>query len=189
MFDYVQSALGEVTDLESRFQLQRPEMKLLDKYGNETGAVKSDVPDLVIVHGTLSDTSLVQTGATLSARFRRGQPFKGEPGFTWHINCEKGEIRLVSQTGSSLQADVYSVEPVSLQVHSHETDQVWDLDWAWPTWQDENKIPLAGRNVARLYEAYYAHTVEGRPREYPDFADALRRHEQLHAMLAGWKHA
>lgn len=162
-------------------------MKLLDKSGKKAGTVTSDVPDLVIVNGTLSDANIAQDGATLNIRFRRGQPFKGEPGFTWHINCEKGEVRLVSPTGSSLHASAYS-EPVTLEVHDHATDKVRDVDWRWPEWQEENDLPLGSRSVARLYEAFHADAVEGRgPREYPDFADALRRHEQLYSLLSGWK--
>lgn len=188
-------------------------MTLLDASGAPTGTtVTSDVPDLMLVTGTLSDPRVVAGGgATLSVRFRRGQPFRGESGFTWHINCERGEIRLVSTTGSSLHADVYSrahnananaasAPPVSLEVHHHDTDEVRDLDWSWPAWQEEEEVgsdggggdgpvglPFVARSVARLYEAFYAEAVEGGPREYPDFADALRRHEQLHSLLAGWK--
>lgn len=186
VFDYVQVVLGEVTNLQPRFQLQRPEIKLLDNSGKQAGTVTSDVPDLMIANGILSDPTIAQNGATLNVRFRRGQPFKGEPGFTWHINCEKGEIRLISPTGSSLHANAYSV-PVTLEVHDHATDEVRDIDWTWPAWQQENDLPLGSRSVARLYETFYADAVEGGPREYPDFADALKRHEQLHSLLAGWK--
>lgn len=186
VFDYVQFVLGEVTNLQSRFQLQRPEMKLLDESGSEVGTVTSNVPDLIIANGTLSDSSIAQHGATLHVRFRRGQPFKGEPGFTWHISCERGEIRLVSPTGTSLHANAYSV-PVTLEVHDHATDEVRNVDWKWPAWQDENEIPFGARSVARLYEAFYTDSVEGGPRAYPDFADALRRHEQLHSLLSEWK--
>lgn len=185
MLDYIQVALGEVTTLQSRFQLQRPEIKLQDDSGQEAGTVTSNVPDLVIANGTLSDPTIAQHGATLNVHFRRGQPFKGEPGFTWHINCDKGEIRLISPTGAFLNANAYSV-PVTLEVHDHATDEVHDVNWTWPAWQEESHLPFSSRSVAILYEAFYADAVEGGPREYPDFGDALRRHEQLQSLLAGW---
>lgn len=188
MFNYVQRVLGEVTELDSRFQLQRPEMKLLGNSGRGVGTKTSDVPDLIIANGILSDSNIAQKSAILSVRFRRGQPFKGEPGFTWHINCEEGEIRLVSPTGSSLHADVYSTSaPVTLEVHDHATDEVRNLDWAWPAWQEEHGIPPVARSVAKLYDAFYADAVGGDPREYPDFGDAAKQHEQLHSMLSEWK--
>lgn len=187
VFDYVQLVLGEATDLQPRFQIQRPEMKLKDSTGNIIETVTSNVPDLTIVTGSIIESSAVRKGATLHARYRRGQPFKGEPGFTWHIYCEQGEIRLVSPTGSSLHADAYSGEPITLDVHDYATDEVRSVDWEWPKWQEENDIPYVARSVADMYEIFYAEAVEGAPREYPNFSDALKRHEQLDSLLSGWK--
>lgn len=188
MFDYVQSVLGEATELQASLQLQRPNVKLRDGSGKITETVVSDVPDLLSVSGIIQESSFTQKGATLQVRYRRGQPFKGEPAFAWHINCEKGEIRLTSPSGSSIHANSYS-EPVVIEVHDFATDEVRTLDWAWPEWQEENELPIVSRSVALLYEALHEHLSKGVPREYPDFADAVKRHEQLDSILSAWDSA
>lgn len=147
--------------------------------------VVSNVPDLITVTGTLSDSNLTQKGAILQVRFRRGQQFKGEPALTWHINGELGELRLTAPGGTSLHANSYS-EPVVIEVHDFGTDEVRSVHWEWPSWQEEDDLPIVSRSVARLYEAFYDSTQEGAPQEYPDFSAALRRHEQLHSILSEW---
>jgi hypothetical protein len=186
VFDYVQSVVGEAIDVHSRLQLQRPEMKLRDKATNSiVKTVKSDVPDLLTVTGSLSGSEVTQEGASLLVRFRRGQQFKGEPALTWHINCEKGELRLTSPSGTSIHADSYS-DPVTIEVHDFATDEVRDIHWEWPRWEEEAGLPTVGRSVAKLYDAFYAEAVEGGPRMYPNFSDAVERHEQLAGLLASW---
>lgn len=180
MFDYVQAVVGKAINTKTHFQTQRPEIKLRDPATNTiTRTTTSNVPDLVNVIGTLTPSPSVQDGASISVRFRRGQPFKHEPAFTWHINCERGEIRLIAPSGPSLHAGGYS-EPVTIEVHDHEKDEVNSVEWAWPQWQTEEnaELPIVGRSVAKVYEAYAA--GEG----YPTFSDALEFHEQLGGFLA-----
>lgn len=185
MLDYVQSVLGEATGLQALLQLQRPNVKLRDGSGKITDTVVSDVPDLITVTGSLRESIVAQEGASLQVRFRRGQAFKGEPDLTLHINCEKGEIRLTAPSGTSLHANAYA-EPVVIEVHDFTTDEVRTVDWAWPKWQEEDDLPIVSRSVARLYEAFYEHKTEGAARKYANFADAVKRHEQLHSILSGW---
>lgn len=147
--------------------------------------VKSNVPDLIIVTGSLSDSKITQQGATLQVRFRRGQQFKGEPALTWHINCERGELRLTAPSGTSLHANSYS-EPVVIEIHDFATDEVRNVPWEWPEWQEEDGLPTVSRSVALLYEAFYEDAQKGAPRKYPDFSAAVKRHEQLHSILSGW---
>lgn len=146
----------------------------------------SDVPDLIIVTGSLSDSEITQEGASLQVRFRRGQRFKGEPALTWHINGELGELRLTAPGGTSLHASSYS-EPVVIEIHDFATDEVRIVDWEWPSWQEEDNLPIVSRSVARLYEAFYEDMREGGTQEYPGFSAALKRHEQLHSILSGWE--
>lgn len=160
-------------------------MKLRDASGKVVEEVTSDVPDLVTISGSLNDSEAAQKGASLQVRFRRGQQFKGEPAFTWHINCEKGEIRLVSPSGSAINATSYS-EPVTIDVHDFAGDNVRREQWEWPEWQGEADLPFASRSIARLYEAFHEDAVEGRPKDYPDIPEALKRHQQLSSLLAGW---
>lgn len=188
VFDYVQSVIGEAVDLQSKLQLQRPNMKLRNPSTNTiVKTVTSDVPDLITVTGSLSGSGVAE-GVSLLVRFRRGQPFKGEPALTWHINCEKGEIRLTAPSGTSLHANSYS-DPVTIEIHDFDTDEVHILPWEWPNWEEELDLPIVGRSVAKLYEAFHADTVEGGRRMYPDFSDAIERHEQLTTLLASWRAA
>lgn len=188
VFDYVQSVIGEAVDLQFKLQLQRPNMKLRNPSTNSiVRTVKSDVPDLITVTGSLSGAGVAE-GASLLVRFRRGQPFKGEPALTWHINCEKGEIRLTAPSGTSLHANSYS-DPVTIEVHDFHTDKVSVVPWEWPEWEEELDLPIVGRSVAKLYEAFHADTVEGGRRMYPNFSDAIERHEQLSTLLASWRTA
>lgn len=143
---------------------------------------------------SLTPSPTVEQGATLQVRFRRGQPFSGEPGLAWWINCEHGEIRLLSPGGSSLHGNVYS-DPVTIDVHRYDVKEqdgkqgeaVSREEWKWLDWQEENKLPFTSRSVAQVYDEFYAHVVEGEERRYPDFGDALRRHEQLASILEGWE--
>lgn len=185
MFDYIQSVLGEVSGIHAQLQLQRPEMKLRDTTNTVVKTVTSDVPDLITVTGSLSGSKVTQEGASLLVRFRRGQQFKGEPALTWHINCEKGEIRLTSPGGTSIHASSYS-DPVTIEVHDFDTDEVRDIQWEWPKWQEDLGLPIVGRSVAKLYDAFHAEAVEGGPRTYPNFSDAVERHEQLARLLESW---
>ncbi|KAK2607529.1 hypothetical protein N8I77_006195 [Diaporthe amygdali] len=189
MFDYVQSVIGEAADVHSHLQLQRPEMKLRDPATNTiVKTVTSDVPDLITVTASMSGSAVAQKGASLLVRFRRGQQFKGEPALTWHINCEKGEIRLTAPSGTSLHANSYS-EPVTIEVHDFQTDEIRNVQWEWPEWEEELDLPIVGRSVAKLYDLFHAEAVEGFPRTYPNFSDAFKRHEQLDTLLASWKPA
>ncbi|MCJ1390860.1 hypothetical protein MMC18_003721 [Xylographa bjoerkii] len=178
VMDSVQFVIGDFTDIQSTLQIQRPDVQIQNpatKAIIET--VKSDVPDLVIVTGTLKESRISQEGATLLIRFRRGQPFPGEPPLVWTINGEKGEIRLLSPGGTALQATA-NTKPVVLEVHDFETDSIQQVEWDWADWQKE--LPMAAMNVGGLYEAF----ADGDPSQYPTFEDALKRHEQLDSILA-----
>ncbi len=154
MIDSVQFALGDVQDSHARLQIQRPETKLRDPAtGTIVGTAATDVPDLIILTGSLPESAGVKKNATLYARYRRGPPFKGEPPFVWTVNGEKAELRLVSASGPSLQADTYN-QPVTLEIHDFETDQVTPVEWNWADWQLD--IPARGRSIAAEYEAYAA---------------------------------
>jgi hypothetical protein len=174
--------LGEAQNSHGHLQLQRPDVKIRDPTTTNSivETVKSDVPDLIVVAGSLEESPIAQEGATLHGRFRRGQPFGGEPALVWYINGEKGEIRLTSPSGTALQAFSYS-EPVTIEVHDFESGKVELVDWSWSPWQDE--LPLPARCIGALYEAFADRD------EYnllPAFDAALGRHEQLHHLLSSW---
>ena len=182
VFDTIQSVIGEVDDINTRLQLQRPQVKLRDPAtGKVVDTTTSNVPDLIIATGGIRPSDIADSGATFSIRFRRGQPFKGEPALTWHINLERGEIRLTLPGGVSIGAGGYD-EPVVIDVHDFASDDVRRVEWDWPAWQEEARIPVIGRSIAALYDAY----ADGQTGTYVDFEGALTRHEQLDGLLAGW---
>ena len=183
MFDFVQVVLGTVTDISSKLHLQYPINKIRDPKTNEIKeTTTSDVPDLIIVSGSLPASETSQDGATVLVRFRRGAPFPGEAPFVWTINGEKGEIRLTAEGGTTLHAQAAYSAPVVVEVHDLETNKVSRVDWQWAPWQES--LPIAARSTAMLYEEF---TGVG-PSKYPTFEDALVRHEQLAAMLSEWSY-
>ncbi|KAH6609085.1 oxidoreductase family [Trichoderma cornu-damae] len=180
LFDQVQHVIGDLQNLQSHLQLQRPNVLLRDPATRQVvETVQSNVPDLVIINGTLAASQTAADGANVLFRLRRGQHFPGEPALSWAINGEKGEIRLQAFGGSSLHANSYAA-PVTIEVHDFASDQVEKIDWSWQGWQEE--LPVLARSVGVLYEHFADGVVEGAP----SFETALVRHEQLARVLSGW---
>ncbi|KAK7748515.1 hypothetical protein SLS62_008555 [Diatrype stigma] len=177
LFEWLQFALGDLQDIESHLQIQRPDVPLRDAAsGAIVETVRSDVPDLILVTGSLPASEHVRGGATVHARFRRGPAFKGEDPLVWTVAGEKGEIRLSASGGPSIGAMAHG-DPLALEVHDFVTDAVESVEWAWPEAGEE--LPVMGRNVGALYEAFAA----GDEAEYPTFDHAVKRHNQLEEIL------
>ncbi|KAI9896305.1 hypothetical protein N3K66_008477 [Trichothecium roseum] len=197
LFDQVQYVLGDFTHIQSRLQLQRPDIKLRDPATGEiTSTVRSDVPDLVFFTAGLSPSPSSSTtsssssstgsvpiapGASVLVRHRRGQPFPGQPALEWTINGEKGELRLISQNSTTIHAAAYASGPVRLELHDHATGAVEEVPWEWAGWQEE--LGYAARSIGAVYEEFAKGEGVG---VYAGFGDALRRHEQLEGMLDAW---
>jgi predicted dehydrogenase len=202
--DLVHEVLGEFEDgtVQSRMQVQRPVLKAITTAATgarEAGSedfetITSDVPDLLVIHGALAAGKQdIAAGATLSATFRSGQPFKGAPAFVWTINGEKGELRVTSSAGPYLQSYSYT-EPVTIELHVYETDEVVTVDWDWDEWQKE--LPARGRLVADVYERYADWNKKGsavvkdggnysipEERIWPRIPDAVVRHREIEALF------
>lgn len=177
VFDQIQSVLGEATSLKAHSQIQRPQVGIRDPSTKQAvDTVTSDVPDLVVATATLAPSDLVAENATLLARFRRGQPFKGEPALVWSINGERGEVRVTSDASTALQAQA-EAGGVRVEVHDFATDEVETVGWGWEAWQEE--LPVWARSIGRLYEDL----AEGRA--VPTFEEAVRRQEQIAKVLDG----
>ncbi|KAI1378087.1 NAD(P)-binding protein [Hypoxylon crocopeplum] len=177
LFDFVQVALGDVQVLHSHLQIQRPDVKVLDpSSGKIVETVRTDVPDLMLVVGSLQASEYVTSGATINLRFRRGQAFKGEAPLVWSVNGEKGEIRL-SAVGGALISAVAHAEPITIEVHDFDKDEVQNVEWSW---RGREELDVSARMVGGLYEAYAA----GDSTKYPTFDHAVKRHKQLDEMLA-----
>ncbi|KAL2018415.1 hypothetical protein VTK56DRAFT_834 [Thermocarpiscus australiensis] len=185
VLDLVLSVLGELASVKGDFHLQRPDAKI----GNPATksvvrTVRSDVPDLILVHGKWDESSITQKNATLHYRFRRGQAFPGTPALEWTINGEKGEIRVVSPNVTMLPVGDASI-PRAIEIHDFATDTVEKVEWEWEDWQEE--LPPPARSIGSLFEAYAEVKNKGAEPSYRTFDDAVRRHEQLEALLADWQ--
>ncbi|KAL4728311.1 hypothetical protein ACLX1H_005054 [Fusarium chlamydosporum] len=182
IFDAYQTIVGDIANIKSHLHLQRPSIRIRDTESDKfVDTVTSNVPDITFATGTLKESTTVQKDAAVSVRFRRGQAFPGEPPLIITFNGEKGEIRLRGYGGTALNASAYS-EPVIIEVHDFETDTVEQVEWKWSEWQEENEIPIIGRNIAAVYEAF----ANGNTEELVSFKEALKRLEQLEGMLKEW---
>ncbi|KAJ0159392.1 hypothetical protein CTA2_9761 [Colletotrichum tanaceti] len=181
--------LGEFEEggaaFESWLQIQRPEVKILGAgMVTELRRVRTDVPDLIALHGTIRGPNTVD-GATLAVRFRNGPPFKGRPAFVWRIVGEKGEVEVESPSGPYLHSDSYD-EPIVIRVHEHGSDGVAEVPWGWETWQEE--LPVRARNVGEAYERFARWVelgkgeVEGGGR-WPTLQDAVLRMRELDTLF------
>ncbi|KAI1347826.1 oxidoreductase family protein [Xylaria sp. FL0043] len=186
--DWVHEVLGEFASFQSRMQIQRPLLKLRDQNGVTTDReIRSDVPDLVAVHGKLAKGKAdIVDNATLSFTFRSGQQFKDTPGFIWTINGEKGEI-MVTANGAYIHSDSYK-DPIDIKLHDHATDEVVPIDWDWQEWQKE--LPRRSRIVAELYERFAHWWESGRPagdlpsdQEWPRLHDAVVRMREFEELF------
>jgi predicted dehydrogenase len=186
VFDQYQYILGDITNFKSRLHNQRPNIRVRDPSTNEiTGTATSNVPDIIFATGTLPESPTAQKDASVLIRFRRGQPFPGDPHLNITINGEKGEIRLRTFGGTALHAaSAYSdptiAKPVVIEVHDFEKDAVEEVEWKWEQWQEE--IPVIGRSVAAVYDRF----ADGGEEGLVSFDDALFRHEQLEGLLKEW---
>ena len=152
VFDQFQYITGDISNFKGRLHNQRPNVRVRDPATGEiVKTVTSDVPDIIFATGTLQESDISQKGAGVLIRFRRGQPFPGEPHLSISINGEKGEIRLRVMEGTSLHASGAS-SPMTFEVHDFETNKVEEIEWGWEDWQE--KIPVIARCVAAVYDRF-----------------------------------
>lgn len=193
VIDFIHDVLGEWEGGEaaSTMQIQRPLLQIRGADGAEVRTVKSDVPDFLAVHGRLAPGKKnIADGAPLAVTFRLGPPFKGQPAFVWSINGEKGEILLTSPSGPYIfSGDSYG-EPVQIQTHDHETDEVVEVEVGWKDWQQE--LPLRTRSTGELYERFAKWWDNGafaEPGElpesqaFPTLAQSLERMKEFDTLL------
>ena len=179
MLDEIEYVLGNIHNVRTRLHTQSPAIELRDPQSQQViDTVQSNVPDLILLNGTLGPSDFVERGATVSVRFRRDGPFPGEPCFTWLLTGEKGEILVRAEKDPRLGQIAY-VGPVTLRVRDFATDKVEEVEWQWEDWQKE--LPMPAWNVGALYDAY----AEGG--NVPGFEVGLKRHQELDSMLANWE--
>ncbi|KAJ5759693.1 hypothetical protein N7520_006849 [Penicillium odoratum] len=183
VIDYIQSVVGDIipgTD-DAHFQIQRPDIRVRDPQTDAiVESIKSDVPDLLSLHGSLPGSSYVCANASLVAYFLRGQPFPGDPSLLWTLTGETGTIRLTAYAGISLQADAYG-EPVTIRVHQFDTDEVDEVSWNWSETQME--VPIRARSVQHSLISFANRDESG----YVSLEDAARRAGQIEGWLDSWR--
>ncbi|KAJ5815565.1 hypothetical protein N7474_007342 [Penicillium riverlandense] len=183
VIDYIQSVVGDIipgTD-HVQLQIQRPDIRVRDPQTDAIiESIRSDVPDLLSLHGSLPESSHVRANASLVAYFLRGQPFPGDPSLSWTLTGETGTIRLTAPAGISLQADAYA-EPVTIAVHQFDMDKVDQVLWTWSERQME--VPPRARSVQHSLISFANRDESG----YVSLEDAARRAQQIEGWFDSWR--
>ncbi|TVY77942.1 Galactose/lactose metabolism regulatory protein GAL80 [Fusarium oxysporum f. sp. cubense] len=175
VWEFLQSALGDVYDVRSTLQLQQPRVSLTSTSGIVVETVESDVPDLVSLAASLRPNAYISDSASIIITFYRGKPPSGEPSLTWTITGEKGKINITAEGGTTPRT--MASKPVNIAIHHFGTGEIRDITWAWDSWIQE--LPVAARGVAAVYEAF----AKGDRTGYRDLNYALKRAEQLQNIL------
>lgn len=176
VLDTVLSVVGDVSPdtAHSQLQLQRPDVRIRDPTTNKIiRTVKSNVPDLVSFHAQL------ESSATLSYYFRRGQPFPGDPALTWSINLEHAEVKLVSPSGLNLETG----EPAKILVHWYDSDEVEEVKWEGDAEFEE--LGGSARNVIRTLLAFGEGEEAGEG--WVSLKDAAGRARLIEGFIRGWE--
>lgn len=188
MIDLVHTVLGEWASFESRMQIQRPRLAVVDRNEAPIRPITSDVPDFLAIHGRLAKGNCdIADDASLAVFHRSGPPFKGTPAFVWNIYGEKGEILVTSPDGPYVQAMAHT-DRLTIRLHDHETDEVSEIPWRWQSWQEDFEV--AGRGIAEVYERYAKWVEAGKPAvvssdaQIPRLHDAVLRHKEFDYLFA-----
>jgi len=165
--DLLNYVLGEFADLSAVSNLRRPRITI-----KETGEqIVKTAADQIAVIGTLT------SGATASVHVR--EAVAGGIGFLWEINGTDGTLRI---TADAAYPEIYPLtvagahgrsEPAELAVPAALTQK-------WPALTSLEGAPPY--NVGRAYAAFAA-DIENGTHTVPDFADAVRRHEVIAAIV------
>ena len=163
--DYILYTLGELSSFNGMLSIQRPRVDILDRDSNKVETVTKDTHDQIMLQGTL------KSGGVLSVHLRGGAPFSGEPGLTWRIYGETGEI-MVTANGPFLQIGYPAID---IRLHDFAKGEVQNIDENASGSTGGEDLPLPARNVSRVYEAY----ASERAATHADFNEALKRHRLL----------
>lgn len=158
VLDSILTVLGPLSpsSIHSKSQIQRPSLGVPDTETQKvTRHITSNVPDLLSLHATLAPSAQTAPNATLAFLFRNGPAFPGDPALTWSINCEKGEIKLVSPTSPFFQFSDNDAA-VKIQVHDFASGEVRDVGCEWS--KEQIEVPILARDVMGCLFAF----VEGR---------------------------
>lgn len=171
--DSIANVLGPIKITSSNLSLLRPDVKVLSSSGEVLRTIKSNVPDLIHIEGSLPSHNHAPSSITL----RRAPPFKETPALIWTVTGQSGEIR-VEAAGTTIHAFDSGAKILVEDFASGEAETV--------PYED----PMAGKglkgpanNIGALYEAF----AGGEKGAWPTFEDALERHRMLDEVWGNWK--
>ncbi len=171
--DSIDNVLGPIKLNSSSLSLLRPDIKVLSSSGDVLRTIKSNVPDLVHLEGSLPSHHSAPTSITL----RRTPPFKGTPALVWTIIGQSGEIRVEAPATMIHAFD----SGAKIMIEDFAGGEVETVSWEDP--MAGLGIKGAANNIGALYEAF-AHGEKG---TWPTFEDALERHRMLDEVWGDWK--
>jgi hypothetical protein len=128
--------------------------------------------------GALEASPYTTPEASLSFNFRVGPPFPDTPAFIWTIALEHGEIRLVSPSGPAME---FGPEPVTIQIHHHDSDKVEDVVFGW---EDEDELRGTAKAVRHCLYTF----ADGKPEVdgWVGVEDAAMHAELIESFFATW---
>jgi hypothetical protein len=170
--DSIANVLGAIKLTSSNLSLLYPDIKVLSSSGDVLRTIKSNVPDLVHMEGSLPS----HNNAPMAILLRRAPPFKGTPALIWAVHGQSGEIR-VEAVGTMIHAVDSGVK---ILVEDFESGEVETVSWEDPMAGKGIKGPAS--NIGALYEAF----AGGEKGAWPTFEDALQRHKMLEEVWGDW---
>ncbi|PVI07496.1 NAD-P-binding protein [Periconia macrospinosa] len=177
-------AIAPIASFSSHLATVHPVVTLTTATGTPTGAtVPRTAPDQVMLHGTLSNPS----HTIFSYHLRGGPAFSNSPstGLSWTLYGTKATI-LITGPNSFLNIADATSSGFKIEVFEHESGTTEEVVVDGGEWSSEEKgVPLFGRNVARLYEAF----ADGEKEAVLGWEEAVQRHEFVKSVYekAGWK--
>jgi len=153
--------------------ITRPKVTLIDPKNSDKGVIDTMTatsPDQAFIQGRF------QSGALLSFHLEGGDPFPGQPGLTWHIVGEKGEL-LITNPIAVMDIMHGGAKIMLKEAGSKEASEV-----EIPADAEVDKLQHPSQNVGRLYEAF----ADKKTESYADWSLALRRHELIEEIYQRW---
>lgn len=166
--DHDAQVLGEFESYNSLLAIGHHTVDIIDPADGDkiiSKAVPNNVPDHVIIQGTVQPSNAIVT-----FQWHGGKAFPGTTAVDWRIIGEKAELRLTTSSwtlnvGSPrTKIELFDAATGVVEIIAIEKDQ-WD------------SLLIPAQNIARLYEAYRL------KKWYPDFNWAVKRHEVIDTLF------
>jgi predicted dehydrogenase len=160
------SVLGDFDTLQSFLKVENAEIPVLGDDGKPENVYKKNVPDHVLVQGTLESGAV----ASIAYRFVHMNAAIGEVGIRWIISGTDGEIEI---TTDQSQWQIFSPKSkLRIKLNGQETEEV-TLPNAHSGYAE--KVSDLCVNTANILDAF----AKGDTTRYADFESALKTHRLL----------